>query len=97
MSQRHLHRRTVLRGIGTGLALPLMDIMQPTKAAMAAGAVANAPVRMACLFFANGAIMDKWRPTGEGKDFELSQTLSPLAEVKDDLLVLEGLTHDMFK
>jgi hypothetical protein len=48
---------------------------------------------MACLFFANGAIMDKWRPTGEGKNFELSQTLSPLAEVKDDLLVLEGLTQ----
>lgn len=93
MSKQHLHRRTVLRGIGTGLALPLLDIMQPTKAALAAGAVANAPVRMACLFFANGAIMDKWRPTGEGKNFELSQTLSPLAEMKDDLLVLEGLTQ----
>ena len=93
MSKQHLHRRTVLQGIGTGLALPLLDIMQPAKAAMAAGAVANAPVRMACLFFANGAIMDKWRPTGEGKNFELSQTLSPLAEVKDDLLVLEGLTQ----
>ena len=37
--------------------------------------------------------MDKWRPTGEGKNFELSQTLSPLAEMKDDLLVLEGLTQ----
>jgi hypothetical protein len=67
--------------------------MQPTKAALAAGAAATAPVRMACLFFANGAIMDKWRPTGEGKNFELSQTLSPLAEMKDDLLVLEGLTQ----
>lgn len=93
MSQRYLHRRTVLRGIGTGLALPLMEIMQPTKAALASGATANAPVRMACLFFANGAIMDKWRPTGEGKNFELSQTLSPLAEVKDDLLILEGLAQ----
>ena len=93
MSQRHLHRRTVLRGIGTGLALPLLEIMQPGKAALAAGAAPNAPVRMACLFFANGAIMDKWRPTGEGKNFELSQTLSPLAELKDDLLVLEGLTQ----
>ena len=93
MSQRHLQRRTVLRGIGTGLALPLMDIMFPTKAAVAAGAVANAPVRMACLFFANGAIMDKWRPTGEGKNYELSQTLAPLAEMKDDFLVLEGLTQ----
>lgn len=93
MSQRQFHRRTVLRGIGTGLAMPLMDIMLPTKAAVAAGAVANAPVRMACLFFANGAIMDKWRPTGEGKNYELSQTLAPLADLKDDFLVLEGLTQ----
>ncbi len=93
MSRLHLNRRTVLRGIGTGLALPFLEIMQPTKAALAAGAAQTAPVRMACLFFANGAIMDKWRPAGEGKDFQLSQTLEPLADVKDDLLVLEGLTQ----
>jgi hypothetical protein len=95
MSRRHLSRRTVLRGIGTGLALPFLEVMQPTRSVLAAGAAAveTAPVRMACLFFANGAIMDKWRPTGEGKDFQLSPTLEPLADVKDDLLVLEGLTQ----
>ncbi len=93
MSHRILSRRTVLQGIGTGLALPLLDIMQPARAILAAGTGATAPVRMACLFFANGAIMDNWRPTGEGKDFKLSPTLEPLSEVKDDILVLEGLAQ----
>jgi hypothetical protein len=48
---------------------------------------------MACLFFANGAIMDKWRPTGEGADYQLSPTLEPLADLKGDLMVLEGLAQ----
>jgi len=66
--------------------------MLPARA-VAAGAAQIAPVRMACLFFANGAIMDKWKPTGEGKDFQLSPTLEPLAEMKDDLLIIGGLAQ----
>ena len=92
MSRQFLHRRMVLRGIGTGLALPLLESMLPAQA-LAAGAAQTAPVRMACLFFANGAIMDKWKPTGEGKDFQLSPTLEPLAEMKDDLLIIGGLAQ----
>ena len=92
MSRQFLHRRTVLRGIGTGLALPLLESMLPAQA-LAAGSAQTAPVRMACLFFANGAIMDKWKPTGEGKDFQLSPTLEPLAEMKDDLLIIGGLAQ----
>lgn len=92
MSRQFLHRRTVLRGIGTGLALPLLESMLPARA-LASGAAPTAPVRMACLFFANGAIMDKWKPTGEGKDFQLSPTLEPLAAVKDDLLIIGGLAQ----
>jgi len=92
MSHQFLHRRMVLRGIGTGLGLPLLESMLPARA-VAAGAAQIAPVRMACLFFANGAIMDKWKPTGEGKDFQLSPTLEPLAEMKDDLLIIGGLAQ----
>ena len=66
--------------------------MLPARA-LASGAAPTAPVRMACLFFANGAIMDKWKPTGEGKDFQLSPTLEPLAAVKDDLLIIGGLAQ----
>lgn len=92
MFRNPLSRRTVLRGVGTGLALPMLEVMQP-KVAFGAGPVQTAPVRMACLFFANGANMEKWRPIGEGKDYQLSPTLEPLAELKDDFMVMEGLTQ----
>ncbi|MEI6541029.1 MAG: DUF1552 domain-containing protein, partial [Planctomycetota bacterium] len=73
-----LNRRTVLRGIGTGLALPMLESMK-TPRLLAATTAPTAPVRMACIFVANGAIMDKWKPTGEGKDYQLSPILEPLA------------------
>jgi hypothetical protein len=84
----------LLKGFGAAISLPLLESMTPARAlAGSPGPAAAAPVRMACLFFANGAIMDKWRPTGEGKDFQLSTTLQPLESVKNHLLVLEGLTQ----
>lgn len=91
MRRNRLHRRTVLRGSGMGLALPLLEAMSPAR--VRADQPEKPPVRMACLFFANGAIMDQWRPTGEGADFELSPTLQPLQDLKQDVLVLEGLTQ----
>ena len=91
MSQFNLSRRTLLRGIGTGLALPYLESMFPVRAMAAAGA--TAPVRMACLFFANGAIKDKWKPIGEGSDYQLSPTLEPLANFKNDMIVFGGLTQ----
>ncbi len=91
MRRRILHRRTLLRGSGMGLALPLLESMTPASARSITAEAA--PVRMACLFFANGAIMDRWRPQGEGTEFEFSPTLQPLADLKQDLLVIEGLTQ----
>jgi hypothetical protein len=92
MTRHTIHRRTVLRGIGTGLALPLLEGMTPARA-LASSFEPTAPVRMACLFFANGAIMDKWKPTGEGKDYVLSPTLEPLADFRSDMIVFTGLTQ----
>jgi Protein of unknown function (DUF1552) len=94
MLRRHIPRRTVLRGIGTGLALPMLESMRPTiTAAASSTAAASGPVRMAFLFFANGAIMDRWKPEGEGRDYKLSPTLQPLADYQDDMLVLGGLAQ----
>ncbi len=94
MARLILPRRMLLKGFGAAISLPLLESMTPARAlAGSPGPAAAAPVRMACLFFANGAIMDKWRPTGEGKDFQLSTTLQPLESVKNHLLVLEGLTQ----
>ena len=88
-----LNRRTVLRGIGTGLALPLLESMRMPGLLAATTAAPMAPVRMACIFVANGAIMDKWKPTGEGKEYQLSPTLEPLAPFREDMMVFSGLTQ----
>lgn len=88
-----LHRRTFLRGVGAGLSLPMLDAMIPAKSACAAPTV-NKPLRMGFIFFANGAIMPDWTPQQEGAGYELSKSLKPLESVKDDVLVISGLTHD---
>ena len=86
-------RRTVLRGIGTAMALPLLDAMVPS-AARAARAAKAPPTRMAFVFVPNGKHMPDWTPTVEGRDFDLPPILEPLAAVKDSLNVFSGLTHD---
>ncbi len=92
MTSVHINRRTVLRGTGTALALPMLDIMHSASAA--APTAATSPTRMAFVFFPNGAIMDRWKPTGEGADFELGDTLKPLQSHKNDLLLMTGLTQN---
>jgi hypothetical protein len=91
MRRTTANRRTVLRAAGLSVTLPFLESLQ--SRACAATISETRPVRMACLFFANGAIMDKWRPTGDGAEFQFGPTLEPLAEVRDQLLVLEGLTQ----
>jgi hypothetical protein len=76
------------------MALPLLDAMLP-RATWAAGAAAGRPpVRLAFVFFPNGAIMPAWRPKGEGRDYELSETLQPLADFRDDINIISGLAQD---
>jgi hypothetical protein len=89
-----LTRRTILRGAGTVLALPLLEGMLP-KAVLAAGdAAAAAPIRMGFIYIPCGAIMPDWKPTAAGKDYELPRTLKSLEKHKKDLLVISGLAHD---
>lgn len=91
-------RRTILRGLGTAIALPLLEGMRaaPLLAGDAAkGAVAGAhPRRMAFFYIPNGVDVPSWKPTKEGADFELPFILEPLKPFKDDLLVLTGLAQD---
>jgi len=91
MGRRTANRRTVLQAAGLSVTLPFLESLQ-ARVTVASPAETR-PVRMACLFFANGAIMDKWRPTGDGAEFQFGPTLEPLSEVRDHLLVLEGLTQ----
>ena len=99
-------RRTFLKGLGTALALPLLDAMLPRLgfpgngltgtafSAVTGGAAKAAPNRLAFLYVPNGIHMEAWTPSAVGADFELPPTLAALKPLKDQLLVLSGLTQD---
>src|SRR4051794_26342556 len=95
MSNRQpISRRTVLRGLGAAISLPFLESLAPRAFAAATSAAVPAPakpVRMAVLYMPNGVNVGAWTPRGAGECFELSPTLSPLAPVKDDLLVFSEL------
>ncbi|HEY2840146.1 MAG TPA: DUF1552 domain-containing protein [Pirellulales bacterium] len=94
ISATRLNRRTILKGLGAALALPFFDAMVPLRARAATGAAVQAPRRMAFVFVPNGVHMPDWTPEKDGADFELPKTLSPLAAVKDQLLVFSNLAQD---
>ena len=79
----HITRRAFLRGIGAVVALPALESLAASSGAF--------PVRMAHLYMANGVHPEMWTPKGTGREFELSPTLSPLAEMKNDIVVLSEL------
>ena len=91
MKTSTLSRRTLLRGMGTAMALPLLDVMKP---AAFGAAKSGAPMRMAFMFVPNGVHLERWTPKTFGARFDLPYVLEPLAPVKNDLMVLTGLTHD---
>src|SRR4030095_11029982 len=88
--KKAIPRRTFLRGLGTTLALPLLDGMVP---AFARAGETPKPIRLSIAYTANGRIMDKWTPKKEGSDFEFSPPLEPLAPFRDQLRILSGLNH----
>lgn len=89
----HISRRTVLRGLGTTVALPLLDVMAPVRA-MAASAETQLPKRLAFLFVPNGVNLQHWTPEREGFGYDLPSILEPLKSVRNEVSVLSGLTHD---
>ena len=85
-----LSRRQTLKGLGATLALPFLEAMRPLHGQSTSSGI---PVRMACLFMPNGVRPDKWTPSGSGKTYKLSPILAPLEAVKDDIMVISGLTN----
>ena len=92
ITKKALARRTVLRGIGTTLALPLLDGMVPALTATARTAAAPKP-RLGVVYVPHGAVMDNWTPATQGAGFKFSPILQPLESFRDRLLVLSGLDH----
>src|SRR5687768_746266 len=93
-----ISRRTMLRGLGAGLALPMLDAMtgaravamagEAVSAASAAGAAAAggaSPLRMAMFFLPNGMCMEDWTPGKEGTGFDLPPTLTAMEPLRDQV------------
>lgn len=90
-SKWHISRRRMLKGLGASIALPFLQAMVPPG--MNIYNMPKRPVRFACLFMPNGVNKDHWTPAKFGAQFELSPTLQPLANVKQDILVLNELMN----
>ena len=90
LTGRAMPRRTVLRGIGTTLALPFLDAMVPALR-LGAKALADPIHRFQTVYVPNGMAMPYWSPEGEGKRFELSPILEPLLPFRDQMLVFSGI------
>ncbi len=88
-------RRTVLKGLGVSMCLPLLEAMQPNASygAERSKTIAKPPVRMAVLYMPNGVNPHAWKPTGYGSNFELSPILAPLLNIKSEILVLTELMN----
>lgn len=86
-------RRTVLKGLMRGsvvaVALPWLEIFAGRKARACDDGF---PLRFGLYFWGNGNVPEYWVPEGEGYDWELSELLSPLVDVKPWVSVVSGLS-----
>src|SRR5262245_19241006 len=90
LTKKHLSRRTVLRGMGATVALPLLDSMVAAQTP----ARSMAPkTRLAAFYVPHGATMDKWTPAAEGGSFEFTETLKPLEQFRERVTIVSGLAH----
>ena len=94
ITKKALPRRTVLRGLGASLALPLLDGMVPALSAMRNTAAAGMR-RFGVVYVPNGMAMQYWTPQTAGTAFELSPILQPMQAHRDRMLVLSGLHPGM--
>ena len=93
LSKKHIPRRTVLKGVGAGVALPLLESMIPAATAWADTAAGKAPKRFAFVGFPHGAIMDRWSPKETGTDYTMSEILKPLEPFRKHLTIVSGLRN----
>lgn len=90
ITKRSLPRRTVLRGMGAAVALPLLDSMVPALSALSQTA-AKPTRRFGVVYVPNGIAMDYWTPAEEGRGFALTPILQSLAPFQDQMTVVSGL------
>jgi hypothetical protein len=87
-----LSRRTLLRGAGASLALPLLESMWPAATALAQSPAAPR-TRLCCIYFPHGATMAKWTPADTGSNFGFSEILAPLEPFRGSVNVISNMSH----
>jgi len=92
ITKKHLSRRTLLRGLGVSVSLPLLDAMIPAQTALAETAAKPAP-RMGFVYFPHGAIMKSWTPQQTGADYTASPILKPLDPFRSHMTIVTGLRN----
>ena len=93
ITSMHLNRRTLLRGLGAAIALPMLDAMRPAFAAPAK--IASQARRVAVVYVPNGIVMKDWKPTETGTNFAYTRILKPLEPFRQDITVLSGLANNI--
>jgi Protein of unknown function (DUF1552) len=92
ITKKYLSRRTLLRGMGVSVALPLLDSMVPAQTPLSKTAAASKS-RLSCIYVPHGATMDKWTPAADGKAFEFTEILGPLEKFRDRVSIVSNLAH----
>jgi hypothetical protein len=90
VTRKHLTRRTVLRGLGATLGLPLLDAMIPARTALAQTAAKTTP-HVGFIYFPHGAVMNRWTPTTQGEIGEFGDILKPLDKYKPMTTVFSNI------
>ena len=93
ISKKHLSRRTVLRGLGVSISLPLLDAMIPAGTALAQTAARPKP-KLGFFYLPHGAVIDRWTPAATGREFELPQILKPFEPFQANMTVVSGLRNE---
>lgn len=88
ITKKSLSRRTMLKGVGASLALPMLDSMIPALSAQA-----KSTPRLGFVYASHGVIWSQWKPKKIGANFDLSPNLKPLERVNGQFNILTGLSH----
>ena len=91
ITKKAIGRRTMLRGMGTVMALPLLEAMGGTAKAVEASAAARK--RLQVIYTPNGMMMENWTPKTAGEGYELSPILKPLEPYRNKFTVFSNLSH----
>jgi len=92
LTRKRLSRRTVLKGAGATIALPLLDAMIPARTAFAQTVAQSSP-RLGFIYFPHGALQDQWQPKQVGRDHDYPFIIEPLKPLREYVTIVSGLRN----